>query len=100
MTHFFIQGLIQELVEYNLRRGTALFRSEVRQLLALLTRDNVQATQLLNDILMSRITASLKGHRSNPDLVSDTALYVHWSNCRFTSIWVLPSNLRFLYQKK
>ena len=66
----FLQGLIQELVEYNLRRGTAVFRSEVRQLLSLLTRDNSEATQLLNDILMARITAALKGHRSNPDLVS------------------------------
>ena len=70
MFSHFLQGLIQELVEYNLRRGTAVFRSEVRQLLSLLTRDNSEATQLLNDILMARITAALKGHRSNPDLVS------------------------------
>lgn len=32
------QGLIRELFEYNLRRGTAAMREEVRQLICLLTR--------------------------------------------------------------
>ncbi|XP_033643062.1 E3 ubiquitin-protein ligase UBR4-like [Asterias rubens] len=75
------QGLIQELVEYNLRRGAPSFRSEVRQLLALLTRDNSEATHVLNDILMARITVALKGYRSNPDLAgavrNEMALLVH-----------------------
>ncbi|XP_022084216.1 E3 ubiquitin-protein ligase UBR4-like isoform X1 [Acanthaster planci] len=75
------QGLIQELVEYNLRRGSAIFRSEVRQLLALLTRDNADATHVLNDILMARITAALNSYKSNPDLAgavrNEMALLVH-----------------------
>ncbi|MEQ2163900.1 hypothetical protein GOODEAATRI_001011, partial [Goodea atripinnis] len=33
-----LQGLIRELFEYNLRRGTAAMREEVRQLICLLTR--------------------------------------------------------------
>lgn len=33
-----LQGLIRELFEYNLRRGTASMREEVRQLVCLLTR--------------------------------------------------------------
>lgn len=33
-----LQGLIRELFEYNLRRGTASMREEVRQLICLLTR--------------------------------------------------------------
>ena len=33
-----LQGLIRELFEYNLRRGTAAMREEVRQLVCLLTR--------------------------------------------------------------
>lgn len=64
-----LQGLIQELVGYNMRRGSAVIRTEVRQLLFLLTRDNAPATELLNDILMARIGTALQGHRSNPDLV-------------------------------
>lgn len=33
-----LQGLIRELFEYNLRRGTSAMREEVRQLICLLTR--------------------------------------------------------------
>lgn len=33
-----LQGLIRELFEYNLRRGTSSMREEVRQLICLLTR--------------------------------------------------------------
>ena len=33
-----LQGLIRELFEYNLRRGTSNMREEVRQLVCLLTR--------------------------------------------------------------
>lgn len=35
------QGLIRELFDYNLRRGTAAMREEVRQLMCLLTRLDV-----------------------------------------------------------
>ncbi|XP_071948294.1 E3 ubiquitin-protein ligase UBR4-like isoform X1 [Antedon mediterranea] len=62
------QGLIIELVEYNLRRGTAVFRSDVRQLLCMLTRDNAGATAQLNNILMMRVQNALQSYRSNPDV--------------------------------
>ncbi|XP_033099816.1 E3 ubiquitin-protein ligase UBR4-like [Anneissia japonica] len=64
------QGLIIELVEYNLRRGTAVFRSDVRQLLCMLTRDNAGATSQLNTILMDRVQSALQGYRSNPDVAA------------------------------
>ncbi|XP_055747277.1 E3 ubiquitin-protein ligase UBR4 [Salvelinus fontinalis] len=65
-----LQGLIRELFEYNLRRGTAAMREEVRQLVCLLTRDQPEATQQMNDLIIHKVSAALKGHWANPDLVS------------------------------
>uniref|UniRef100_A0A672LJA4 Ubiquitin protein ligase E3 component n-recognin 4 n=1 Tax=Sinocyclocheilus grahami TaxID=75366 RepID=A0A672LJA4_SINGR len=65
-----LQGLIRELFEYNLRRGTGAMREEVRQLVCLLTRDHPEATQQMNDLIIAKVSAALKGHRANPDLVS------------------------------
>lgn len=53
------QGLIQELVWNNLRRGTV--QEEVRQLLCILTRDNEIATSELCSLLMDRIAPCLYG---------------------------------------
>ena len=64
------QGLIRELVDYNLRRGTPIMRSDVRQLLCLLTKDNRLATEELNNLLTIRIVNAIKGHLSNTDFVS------------------------------
>ena len=66
------QGLIRELVDYNLRRGTPIMRSDVRQLLCLLTKDNRLATEELNNLLTIRIVSAIKGHLSNTDFVSIT----------------------------
>ncbi|XP_077460740.1 E3 ubiquitin-protein ligase UBR4 isoform X2 [Stigmatopora argus] len=66
-----LQGLIRELFEYNLRRGTAAMREEVRQLICLLTRDHPEATQQMNDLIIAKVSAALKGHWANPDLVSN-----------------------------
>ncbi|XP_053096736.1 E3 ubiquitin-protein ligase UBR4 isoform X3 [Pangasianodon hypophthalmus] len=65
-----LQGLIRELFEYNLRRGTSAMREEVRQLICLLTRDHPEATQQMNDLIIAKVSAALKGHWANPDLVS------------------------------
>ncbi|XP_017342515.1 E3 ubiquitin-protein ligase UBR4 isoform X1 [Ictalurus punctatus] len=65
-----LQGLIRELFEYNLRRGTSAMREEVRQLICLLTRDHPEATQQMNDLIIVKVSAALKGHWANPDLVS------------------------------
>uniref|UniRef100_A0A4W3HBC8 Ubiquitin protein ligase E3 component n-recognin 4 n=1 Tax=Callorhinchus milii TaxID=7868 RepID=A0A4W3HBC8_CALMI len=62
------QGLIRELFDYNLRRGTASMREEVRQLMCLLTRDNTEATQQMNDLIIAKVSTALKGHWANPDL--------------------------------
>ncbi|XP_034944940.1 E3 ubiquitin-protein ligase UBR4 isoform X2 [Chelonus insularis] len=62
------QGLIQELVEHNLRRGTVHTQEEVRQLLCLVTRDNIQSTKELCSLLMNRITMTLKGRVATYDL--------------------------------
>ncbi|XP_063173479.1 E3 ubiquitin-protein ligase UBR4 [Candoia aspera] len=64
------QGLIRELFDYNLRRGAATMREDVRQLMCLLTRDNPEATQQMNDLIISKVSAALKGHWANPDLAS------------------------------
>ncbi|XP_064423992.1 E3 ubiquitin-protein ligase UBR4 [Latimeria chalumnae] len=64
------QGLIRELFDYNLRRGTATMREEVRQLMCLLTRDNPDATQQMNDLIIGKVSTALKGHWANPDLAS------------------------------
>ncbi|XP_030194560.1 E3 ubiquitin-protein ligase UBR4 isoform X5 [Gadus morhua] len=66
-----LQGLIRELFEYNLRRGTASMREEVRQLVCLLTRDHPEATQQMNDLIIAKVSSALKGHWANPDLVSN-----------------------------
>ena len=68
------QGLIRELVDYNLRRGTPIMRSDVRQLLCLLTKDNRLATEELNNFLTIRIVNAIKGHLSNTDFVSSSNL--------------------------
>ncbi|KAK2587956.1 hypothetical protein KPH14_004040 [Odynerus spinipes] len=62
------QGLIQELVEHNLRKGTVQMQEEVRQLLCLVTRDNAQSTKELCYLLTSRITLTLRGRVATSDL--------------------------------
>ncbi|XP_066993474.2 E3 ubiquitin-protein ligase UBR4 [Anabrus simplex] len=62
------QGLIPELLENNLRRGTVQVQEEVRQLLCLLTRDNPRATEDLRALLMDRIAMTLRGHVASSDL--------------------------------
>lgn len=65
-----LQGLIQELVEFNLHEGTPQMRSDVRHLLCLLTKDNEQATKQLNDILIGAVGEAVNSHKSNPAVVS------------------------------
>jgi len=62
--------MIQELIDYNLRRGSQHVCSEVRALLCLLTKDNRRGTEEMNNIIMTRIASAVKGYVSNPDLVS------------------------------
>ncbi|XP_036368081.1 E3 ubiquitin-protein ligase UBR4 isoform X5 [Octopus sinensis] len=64
------QGMIKELIDYNLRRGTLSVRNEVRSLLCLLTRDNRRATEEMNNLLMTRIASAMNAYLSNPDLGS------------------------------
>ncbi|XP_075046927.1 E3 ubiquitin-protein ligase UBR4 isoform X4 [Mixophyes fleayi] len=64
------QGLIRELFDYNLRRGPAAMRDEVRQVMCLLTRDNPEATQQMNNLIINKVSTALKGHWANPDLAS------------------------------
>ena len=66
----YFKGMIQELIDYNLPRGTLQVRSEVRSLLCLLTKDSRRGTEEMNNIIMTRIASAVKGHLSNPYLVS------------------------------
>ena len=53
--------MIQQLIDYNLRHGALSVRTEVRTLLCLLTRDNRRATEEMNNLVMTRITAAING---------------------------------------
>lgn len=64
------QGLIQELVEHNLRKGTVQVQEEVRQLLCLVTRDNKQSTKDLCSLLTGRITMTLRGRIATSDFAT------------------------------
>ena len=64
------QGLIQQLMEHNLRRGTLSTRHEVRKLICLLTRDNENAAEHLNGLICDKVEMALRGHaKGHPDLV-------------------------------
>nr|XP_049698342.1 E3 ubiquitin-protein ligase UBR4 isoform X2 [Helicoverpa armigera] len=60
-------GLVQELVQHNLHRGTPQCQEEVRALICLVTRDNLPATEHLCNLLSQRITLSLMGHAASQD---------------------------------
>lgn len=62
------EGLIQELVWNNLRKGSIHNQEEVRQLLCVLTKDNPVSTEELCNLLIERITLSLNGHVNSSDL--------------------------------
>lgn len=57
---FCARGLLRELLDCNLRSGSASVRSEVRQLLCTVTRDNPSATAELNNMIVDKITVALK----------------------------------------
>lgn len=61
-------GLVQELVEHNLRRGTTQVQEDVRQLICLVTADNEKATKEICVILMDRIALTLRGHLAVSEL--------------------------------
>lgn len=46
-------------------------RSEVGQLLCLLTKDDLSATQELNRLIMEKISVALRSHVSSPDLAAN-----------------------------
>ncbi|XP_050389975.2 E3 ubiquitin-protein ligase UBR4 [Patella vulgata] len=64
------QGMIQQLIDFNLRHGALPVRNEVRSLLCLLTKDDRRSTEEMNKLIMNRIKAAIRGHQSNPDLGS------------------------------
>ncbi|XP_043220427.1 E3 ubiquitin-protein ligase UBR4-like isoform X2 [Amphibalanus amphitrite] len=58
-------GLIPQLLEHNLRRGTPQSRDEVCQLLCLLTKDNLAATLELNELISGRVRLALSSGMSS-----------------------------------
>ncbi len=60
----FEQGLLQELLHFNVAQGSAQSRNEVRDLLCLLTLNNADAVDCLNKKLMDSVDGVLKrsGH--------------------------------------
>lgn len=39
-------------------------------------RDNPEATQQMNDLIIGKVSAALKGHWANPDLVRDSGVFL------------------------
>jgi len=48
-------GIIHDLVNYNLRNGSYQLRQEIRHLICLLTRDDLNATTALTELLIEKI---------------------------------------------
>ncbi|XP_068151498.1 protein purity of essence [Drosophila tropicalis] len=55
------QGLVSELTEHNLRRGTPQIQEEVRNLLVVLTKDNAEACMHLLQLVTTRVKNALMG---------------------------------------
>lgn len=55
------QGLVEELAQNNLRRGTTQIQDEVRNLLCLLTKELPDATQNLCSLIHNRVKLALSG---------------------------------------
>ncbi|XP_067624888.1 protein purity of essence isoform X2 [Eurosta solidaginis] len=55
------QGLVVELAQHNLRRGTPQIQDEVRSLLVLLTKGNRDACMSLLDLITERVKTALLG---------------------------------------
>ncbi|XP_030384737.1 protein purity of essence [Scaptodrosophila lebanonensis] len=55
------QGLVNELAEHNLRRGTPQIQEEVRNLLVVLTKDNSEACINLLNLVTTRVKNALMG---------------------------------------
>lgn len=53
-------GCINELVNFNLKHGSSAISREVRELLCLLTRGDINSTTLLTDLLMEKVAAISK----------------------------------------
>ncbi len=60
------QGLISELLEHNLRRGSNTVRQEVRKLISFLTKDDLSATRHLSRLLEEKVRLAMTGRRSRP----------------------------------
>ena len=67
------QGLVEELAQHNLRRGTTQMQDEVRNLLVLLTKNNRDACMNLLDLISERVKSALMG--SVPLSNIDSAIY-------------------------
>uniref|UniRef100_A0A1I8NYS2 UBR-type domain-containing protein n=1 Tax=Stomoxys calcitrans TaxID=35570 RepID=A0A1I8NYS2_STOCA len=67
------QGLVEELAQHNLRRGTAQIQDEVRNLLVLLTKNNKDACMNLLELISDRVKSALLG--SIPLNNIDSAIY-------------------------
>lgn len=55
------EGLVEELASNNLGRGTPQIQNEVRSLLCLLTKDNLESTKSLCNLIRSRVSLALSG---------------------------------------
>ncbi|XP_037957840.1 protein purity of essence isoform X2 [Teleopsis dalmanni] len=67
------QGLVEELAQHNLRRGTPQNQDEVRNLLVLLTKNNREACMSLIELIQDRVKTALLG--AIPVVNMDSAIH-------------------------
>lgn len=93
--------MIKELIDFNLRHGTLQVRIAVLSLLCMLTKDNRKGTEEMNNLIMTRIAGALKGHLSNPDLVSSHTQHEQKSRILFKIYMclVLLINMNFGFKQ-
>jgi hypothetical protein len=63
------KGIIEELLHNNLHHATGKTRSEVRRVICLLTKDNLDATRLLNSLINEKLDYAVQ-HQKSLDLGS------------------------------
>lgn len=95
-SYFNIQGMIKELIDYNLRHGALQVRIAVLSLLCMLTKDNRKGTEEMNNLIMTRIAGALRGHLSNPDLVRRGACNDYISVVKFCLLGQFLPHLNYI----
>ena len=81
------RGLLQELLRSNLHLGSARARADARNVVTALVTNNDSATQLLNDLLLERMTYAIANQQS-----LDLASFVHNEMQLLAETWLIEDS--------